>query len=424
MLSNRETMAGNQELHKCLLDKIEQYREDAVNLLCELIRIPSVFPPGRYEEISRRMLAEYAAIAIPARTVCAPREPVEAAGLEYPRPNVVALLEGSGPGPVLMIGTHMDVVDAESPEEWHDAPFSGVVRDGCIWGRGSADAKCAMVAQVFVARVLRECGVQLKGSLLLVSSVDDEGRFDRLKWPGMTYLAESGLREAGFPMPDMVINGEASGLEKISGSFMGRIILEIPVLGETAHAATPYGVNAIEKARVLIEELHRIPLMESPLQGRESLTICAIEGVAKRFGDIPPICKVGVEIRVVAPHLTDRILGEIRDRIQKLQSLDPTFRCGEIHIHSDRQPLETPSDHLLIRAIEEAARAVGVNAEYAGILGTGELQAFVAQGIAGVTYGAGHIERVHKANEFVTIDELLNQIRIYALATVNACGVV
>ena len=73
-------------------------------------------------------------------------------------------------------------------------------------------------------------------------------------------------------------------------------------------------------------------------------------------------------------------------------------------------------------AIREAARLVGIEARFAGILGTGELQAFVSRGIPGVTYGPGHISRVHKPNEYVDVAELLDQTRIYALTTLALCG--
>ena len=95
---------------------------------------------------------------------------------------------------MLLIGTHMDVVDAGETSDWIHDPFGGVVEDGRVWGRGACDAKNAMAAQVFAARALADTGVRMRGTLLLIASVDDEGRFDRLKWPGMTYLAERGLR--------------------------------------------------------------------------------------------------------------------------------------------------------------------------------------------------------------------------------------
>ena len=315
----------------------------------------------------------------------------------------------------------MDVVEANEPE-WQQPPFAGVVQDNRIWGRGACDAKNTMAAQVFAARALVAAGVRMAGTLLLIASVDDEGRFDRLKWPGMTYLAERGLAEHGFPLPDMVINGEASGLDAICGSFKGRVILEIPVIGETAHAATAYGINAIDKAVKLVHALQDIELKHHPLLGAETLNICAIRGAADRYGDIPPTCHVGVEIRVVPPYGTGRIMRAINDAIAQLAAADRDFRVGEFTIFSQREPVEFSDTNLLVTAIRSSAARLGVDARFAGILGTGELQAFVSRGIPGVTYGAGSLERVHKPNEYLEVDELVRQAQIYALTALAVCG--
>ncbi len=407
---------------EAVVSYIEQRRTELVDFLSELIRLRSVFPPGEYEAIARRMRDGFHESGARVALITAPKDEIETRGLTYPRPNVVAALEGSGSGPVLLIGTHMDVVEADDGDPWLHEPFGGVVADGRVWGRGSCDAKNAMAAQVFAARALVATGVRLRGTLLLIASVDDEGRFDRLKWPGMTYLAEHGLAEHGFPLPDMVINGEASGLANICGSFKGRIIMEIPVVGETAHAATSYGVNAIDKAITLVHALQQIELKSHPLQGPETLTICAIRGAADRYGDIPPICHVGVEIRVVPPHGTDRMLREIDRTIAALTAADPDFKVGTFTVFSNRQPVDFSETSSQVTAIRASASIVGVDAQFAGILGTGELQAFVSRGIPGVTYGAGSIGRVHKANEYLEIDELVRQTQIYALTALALCG--
>lgn len=405
-----------------VIEHIDGCRDELVGFLSELVQIPSVFPPGDYEAISERMRAELERIGIPVKLLSAPRKKVERVGLQYPRPNVVAVLEGTERNPTLMIGTHSDVVGVEDPDEWRFPPFAGIVAEDKIWGRGTCDAKCAMAAQVFAARAIVECGLKLKGNLMLVASVDDEGRFDHLKWPGMTYLVEEGFSKAGIPLPDMVINGEASGLESICGSFKGRLILEFNVLGETAHAATPYGINAIDKALALIDAFKDFDLQEGPFQGKESMNLCSIAGVAKRYGDIPETCKVGYEIRVVAPYSTERIRDEMDRRIAELTKSDPEFRLGETTIFSERQPIEISEDAPVVRAIRSAAQDVGIEAKYSPIVGTGELQAFLARGIPGVTYGSGSIARVHKSNEFIAVDELVNQTKIYTLAALDACG--
>ena len=260
-------------------------------------------PPGDYGRIARRMESAFLAAGVPVRPITSPagRDRGARPRLSPSQRRCHARGHRRGPGPA-----HRDAHGCCRPPGPHGletTPSAALSpRDG--YGVEAPVTRSARWPPGIRRALLLETGTTLRGTLLLVSSVDDEGRFDRLKWPGMTYLAERGLAGRGLPRPDMVINGEASGLRDICGAFKGRLILEIPVLGETAHAATPYGVNAIDKAIVLVDALRRIELGSHPLLGDETLNICAIRGVAGRYGDIPPACHVGVEVRVVPPRGT------------------------------------------------------------------------------------------------------------------------
>lgn len=403
-----------------IIDYVERNRDGLARLLSELVAIPTIFPSGGYEEIVARLEAEFSRAGAPTTRITAPRERVEALGLTFPRPNLVAQL-GSGRSPVLLIGTHMDVVDPGDPAEWTHPPFAGAIADGNVCGRGSCDAKSALAAQVYAARAIAETGHTLGGTLLLAASVDDEGGYDGLNWPGMAFLAEEGLAGCGLPWPDMVINGEASGLERICGSFKGRLILEITVLGETAHASTSHGTNAIDHALLLVDRLKRLPLAEHPIQGVETLTVCAIDGGASRYGDVPDSCRVGIDVRVVPPGGAAAVHENIRAAIDELAVEQPGFCVGEIRRLSEREPVEIPPDHALVETLESVALDVGIRAEYGPILGSGDLQGFLERGVAGVTYGPGSIARVHRPDEFVEIDALVKQTQIYVLAALALC---
>src|SRR3981081_1487831 len=100
-----------------VMSYIDQHRADLVGLLSELIQLRSVFPPGEYEAIAHRMRDEIRRSGPRVELITAPRVELEARGLAYPRLNVVAAVEGSGAGPVLLLGTHLDVVDAGGPSQ-------------------------------------------------------------------------------------------------------------------------------------------------------------------------------------------------------------------------------------------------------------------------------------------------------------------
>ena len=103
----------------------------------------------------------------------------------HPRLNVIGSRRG-GPGPVVHLNGHFDVVPAGAG--WTMDPFAGVVRDGRIYGRGVCDMKAGIAAALFAAEAIERAGIELPGAVEISGTVDEEsGGF-----AGMAYLAEQG----------------------------------------------------------------------------------------------------------------------------------------------------------------------------------------------------------------------------------------
>ena len=136
---------------------------EAASLLSQLIRARSCNPPGN-EEAPARVLGAYL------RQVGIDVTDYQAAP---GRSNLVARVRGSGGGPSLLLLSHLDTVDAD-PGEWSLDPWSGMVRDGSVWGRGALDLKGQAAAQaVAVASVLRN-GTTFRGDIVLAATADEE----------------------------------------------------------------------------------------------------------------------------------------------------------------------------------------------------------------------------------------------------------
>lgn len=96
------------------------------------------------------------------------------------RGNLVARIPGTGSGPGLMFGPgHVDVAPVEKPDAWEVDPFSAVMRDGYMWGRGSHDMLFMVTAHVQAFADLRGSGFTPRGdlTLLVVCDEEDEGTF-------------------------------------------------------------------------------------------------------------------------------------------------------------------------------------------------------------------------------------------------------
>jgi acetylornithine deacetylase/succinyl-diaminopimelate desuccinylase-like protein len=89
------------------------------------------------------------------------------------RQNLVARLKGSRPGPTLLLLGHLDVVPAEA-EEWSVPPFSGLVKDDYVWGRGAIDMKCQLAAEAVAVAMLARAHAEFAGELVFAATADEE----------------------------------------------------------------------------------------------------------------------------------------------------------------------------------------------------------------------------------------------------------
>ena len=144
-----------------------ELEEDVVKLCQELIQIPSVnYGEGKGDE---KAAAEY--VAAKMKEVGIESKIYESA---TNRCSVVARIEGrdkSKPG--LVVNGHLDVVPANAAD-WSVDPFSGVIKDGCIWGRGAVDMKNMDAMILAVVKLWAKHDYQPERTIVIVFFADEE----------------------------------------------------------------------------------------------------------------------------------------------------------------------------------------------------------------------------------------------------------
>ena len=136
------------ELTEKVVRIVEDNKNDLIEILQQLVRIPSVNPPGKYDEITDLMVQLYQAEGLAPVVATAPKADVEKLGLTYPRPNVIARYEGKDHNPVFCLDAHTDVVGIDGESLWEYPPFAAQIHDSKIFGRGTADTKAHLAAQL------------------------------------------------------------------------------------------------------------------------------------------------------------------------------------------------------------------------------------------------------------------------------------
>ena len=148
-------------------EQIIELENETITLCQEMIRIPSVnHGEGKGDE---KAMAEYVASKL--AEVGIKSELIETAPN---RVNVVAKVEGADQSrPGLVLHGHIDVVPANAAD-WSVDPFSGVIKDGFIWGRGAVDMKDMNAMILATVRMWQRIGYKPPRNILLVFFADEE----------------------------------------------------------------------------------------------------------------------------------------------------------------------------------------------------------------------------------------------------------
>jgi succinyl-diaminopimelate desuccinylase len=231
-----------------VIGEIDRAQDEIVELTRQLVRIPTVNPPGdAYDECAHFLGNRLTAFDFAVDYVTADHRPEHTPA--HPRVNVVGR-RGAERGPVVHLNGHIDVVPAG--DGWSVDPFAGVVRDAKIYGRGTCDMKAGIAAAVFAAEAIRRAGVPLPGAIEISGTVDEEsGGF-----AGVAHLAELGRIARG--KTDYVIIPEPLNVDRICVGHRGVYWFELTTRGRIAHGSMPFlGVSAIDAMNDAIAAIRR-----------------------------------------------------------------------------------------------------------------------------------------------------------------------
>jgi succinyl-diaminopimelate desuccinylase len=428
---------------QALLARIEAKQDEVVALTQDLVRIPTVNPPGDAYEACARFIGE----RLKPRGFAV--EYVRAHGAPgdsdaKPRVNVVARWQGSSAGDCVHFNSHIDVVEAGSG--WTSDPFGAEIREGKIYGRGTSDMKGGLAASIIACEALIESGLPIPGALEISGTVDEEsGGF-----AGVGYLAERGYFSK--PRVHHVIIPEPLGVDRICLGHRGVWWSEVETKGRIAHGSMPFlGDSAINHMSAFIHLLetqlqprlkqrHTSEPVEPPGARVSTLNINSIHGgqVEQHYvtdargwpaADSPsPVvahsCRTVLDRRFIAEENLEAVKQEIIDMLDELKRTRPGFDFGIRDIMSF-VPTATPRDAPVVDATARAiARVLGREPSYISSPGTYDQKHIVRTGKLKdcIAYGPGILDLAHQPNEYVGIQELVDSAKVMALASLTLTG--
>jgi acetylornithine deacetylase len=424
-----------------VLDEIEDRRDAIVELLVDLVRIPSeTHPPGGDEgPVQRHLAGVYDAMGLPV-DVFEPwsvdrveDHPGWWPGLDYAdRPNVVATWTGAGGGRSLILNGHCDVVPAGPRHLWRNDPYGGIVQDGRVHGRGTADQKAGIVAMTMAVACLRDLGLRCQGDVILQSVVNEElGGYN-----GTLACCVKGYQA------DAAIVTEPTDLNVVPACKGGQTYRAM-VPGRNAHHAWAWeGVSAFDKAVVLrdaltewealrAEELKGVPLFSDqahfPIPALAN-TIWFVQAGEKDLMATPSSAELGFWVDVLPGESREEVLDRFERHVATATARDPFLRDHpptlERALMRPFTGVTAPLDHPVISVLQDMHKvATGSTAGLAGGNGACDQMIFnLYTDTPAVVYGPGNGRVAHSPDEYVEIDDLVAATKTLALTILTFCG--
>lgn len=382
---------------------------DPVELLAELVAIPSVSPMGRdvtgpdYLEtrLTGYLQGFFSRLGVPYETI----------EVLPGRSNVIARFDSPGARTTLLLDAHQDTVPVEGMTI---PPFTPEIRDGRLYGRGSCDVKGGMAAMLTAfARLVHERPAGA-ANVIMSCTCDEEATAQ-----GVLDLArlwsDPSRHSALIPQPpDLAIVAEPTGLNIIV-AHKGAVRWKIRTRGRACHSSRPAeGVNAIYRMGELLQCLERyadeLPRMvpPHPLCGGPTISVGRITGGIS-VNTVPDECLIELDRRVVPgedpagviPHLETYL----RERLDvDFEMLPPWLDGATLSDHNNGRW----ADRLMARITEVAGPREKQGAWY----GTNASR-IATTGVPGLVFGPGSIDQAHTIDEWIDIHQLRQAAEIY-----------
>ena len=403
-----------------LYDIAKEKEDELIKLTSDLIKINSENPIGSQREVIDFVKKYLNDSGIESEEVFSNKD----------YPCILAKI-GSDEGFSLIINGHVDVVPAGDLSKWDFDPFGGEITDKLILGRGTSDMKAGVACALFVMRLLKQSGIQLKGNVRLhiVSDEETGGQY------GTKWLCDQGYAKDA----DACLVAEPTSNSTIEIGQKGSNELILNAYGMSAHGSLGNykGDNAIIKLSKVLQNIGRLhnikgnyskdqeeALYNSKMIAKEKLNVPGIENVidhvtanvgtikgGTKLNMVPDYCESHVDIRLPIGVNLKEVENEIKSII-----IDSGVNGVEYEVNWINYGNSTPIDAGIVQSLKRNAEKIwNIEVLPAYQWASSDAKFYRMLNIPTIQYGPSNIESIHSYNENVDIEDVLNASKIYLL---------
>lgn len=348
------------------------------------------------------------------------------------RYNLLAVHKGTtGSGNSVLFNGHVDVVPTGPAELWSHSPFSPVVEDGWLYGRGSGDMKGGIVCALTAFKALHMMGVQPAGRVGFNWVLEEESTGNGTL-ASVTALSRAIAKDqlASF---DAVLIPEPLGEHFISAQ-VGVFWMSVALTGRPSHAAfMTSGANPIEAGVAVMEDLKKLEAEWNRAENRHrayrdaahpiNFNLGRIEG-GEWNSSVPCTCRLGIRIGFYPNMDVDKakeiVASRVRATVERLGAgLQVSISYEGFHAPGCEFNLDGPA----LEALAEAHRQVhGSPVRREATTATTDARHFHLMLNTPVTCYGPVARNIHGIDEAVSIASMRRVATVLALFMASWCG--
>ncbi|MDD3369054.1 MAG: M20/M25/M40 family metallo-hydrolase [Lachnospiraceae bacterium] len=407
-----------EDIKELLIKYVDEHQDELIRTSSEMVRIPSEDPPSDTHAMVDYLINEI--------------KDVE--GITYqtytkvePKISLLVWLKGNGAGKKLVFNGHIDTFLVGSREGWDADPFSGLIKDGKIYGRGSCDMKAAIAGYLVVLKAMAEYRDRWSGEICFTFASDEES--------AGIQGTQAILDEIPEALGDAMIKGDVGSPKVLKFGEKGFLDMEIRAVGKAAHGLHKYkGINAIDRLMAVLQKIEAIEQTPVIMPEKVLKTILAGKEISESIdmpGEVENMQHITVNVGKIeggyiystipanaAAQITIGIpigmtLTEVKD---KVISIIQESEGISYHVFSETEPSWTDPEETIFGIMHQNTEAVlGEKAVISLRSGFDDSRFYRYKGIPAVLLGVTE-HAMGDANEYFEIQDMINVTKIY-LAT-------
>ncbi|HOX11359.1 MAG TPA: YgeY family selenium metabolism-linked hydrolase [Spirochaetia bacterium] len=384
--------------------KASSYRDETADILSRIIQVPALSAKEKERIALLKSMCEKAGF-----------DEVKVDGLG----NLLARV-GSGKK-ILAVDAHIDTVDTGDPAQWKNPPFSGLVADGLVHGRGASDQLGGAASMITAGRILKELGYAGDYTVWFAFTIMEED-CDGLCWK---YLIEEEKL-----VPDLFVSTEPTSLRLYRG-HRGRMEIECRFQGVSCHGSAPErGKSAAymaSRAALAIEKLNENLKPDTDnFLGKGTVTVSRMDVKGPSLCAVPDQGMIYLDRRLTWGETKELAVEQVKKALSEAGLSNFEVKVPYYEIPSWKgtkygQDLYFPTwkidaDHALVRAGVAAHKALWGSEPVVDkwTFSTNGVAVCGRHKIPTIGFGPGDENQAHAPNEITRVDDLEKAAAFYA----------